>query len=1131
MNGPVRIFEVTDINKSFTKTILVRGADYVRKRSVLDAWYSVDGDLCGKVRSSSGGSYRVVISPVRRAQFIELESECSCPYFSQCKHAAALALYALNHDVRVESTTMKPEVAIEKLPVIPEVALVPTELPLPAELKSWLGSIEGATKPKEQVDLSRAAKVYYELSCKPTSGGSDVPVVLPVTRNILKSGNLGARHEIKSGQISSYNRPKEWLDVDFDLINDLNANAARFDANKSEFKLDGKHGVRILQELIETQRCTWNEITTLRLGKPRQGQLTWETSGPNGLPKPKIKFEGVGRALATSPPWYVDYHSAECGPLECGIKDELASLFIKGGYVAPEYLPAVREKLVALGFSGDALPNETAAPIVRATPPVPCFVVEFESCEKRPDYWNPQRVTAPLAFGKLTFEYEGRLANAEGADIRWKEGDQIYIIRRNQQAERLAREFLEKCGWGETRFSSWEIPKARGNQLCIDPPDSDRLLDPLERVQKFAENVVPKLISSGWKIEIDQTYRFVEDSDVEWNVGVEGGSGIDWFELQLGIQVEGKPYDLKPVLISLFKELSSGGHSITSVARTQKSDDLFVFGDGGQVIRLSRQRLSAMLEPLVEIFGGAGDWPEEFRLSKAMFAEAEKFKDAIGTLGVPWKSTEELANLGEKFSAFDHLEPLNEPDGFIGELRPYQKEGLAWLQFLREFKFGGVLADDMGLGKTVQVLAHIQLEKRSGRMDRPCLIVAPTSTMPNWRRECERFVPELSVVTLQGAGRSGRFSELKDVDIALTTYPLLARDKGALLGANYHIIVLDEAQNIKNPATGAAKAARELKGRHKLCLSGTPIENHLGELWSLFHFLMPGFLGSDPEFKKDFRGPIEKYSDAVARERLSRRVKPFMLRRTKGQVVKELPPKTEIIESIAFDDPQRDLYESIRLTMDEQVRNLIAAQGFDRSRIQILDALLKLRQVCCDPRLVKLAAAKSVTSSAKLDRLLDMLTVLLEDGRKVLLFSQFTSMLNLIEERLRAANMKWVRISGDTTDRDTPVRQFQAGEVPLFLISLKAGGTGLNLTAADTVILYDPWWNPAVENQAIDRAHRIGQDKAVIVYKLVAAGTIEEKMLEMQARKGDIARSILTDDAEGIRTLTADDLRWVLSKD
>lgn len=472
---------------------------------------------------------------------------------------------------------------------------------------------------------------------------------------------------------------------------------------------------------------------------------------------------------------------------------------------------------------------------------------------------------------------------------------------------------------------------------------------------------------------------------------------------------------------------------------------------------------------------------------------------------------------------------MAEPAGFNGQLRAYQREGLAWLQFLREYGFGGILADDMGLGKTVQILAHIQTEKAAGRMDRPCLIVAPTSTLPNWRRECERFAPDLKVVTLRGGRRVDRFVGLPEADVALTTYPLLARDHEHLEKTGYHLLVLDEAQNIKNPITVAAKAARALTARHRICLSGTPVENHLGELWSLFQFLMPGFLGTDADFRRRFRNPIEKSGDKEARERLSRRVRPFMLRRTKGQVVKELPPKTEVVETVEFEDPQRDLYESIRVAMDKQVRDLIANQGFEKSRIQVLDALLQLRQVCCDPRLVKLDSAKRVTASAKLDRLIEMLGVLLQDGRRVLLFSQFTSMLDLVEERLKAEGIEWVRISGDTEDRETPVRRFQAGEVPLFLISLKAGGTGLNLTAADTVILYDPWWNPAVENQAIDRAHRIGQENPVIVYKLVAAGTIEEKMLEMQARKGDIARSILEDDAESIRTLTADDLRWILS--
>jgi len=1131
----VALFDRNDIEKSFSKTIVIRGADYLRTGQVIDAWIDADGDLCGRVQGSEPEPYEVTIQFVRRSGFIELDSGCTCPFSLQCKHGAALAFYALKHELKValsdrdESQDDERETNVEfRLPKAPPVS---SDIPLPKELTDWLRSIEIASRTGDELDPSVNARVFYVLDTKSTPNGFDIPIVTPVTRTALKSGGWGVRSEVKNTAISAYNAPKGWTSFDCSLIGDLHVNAPRVDHGRAAFRLDGKHGTRLLLEIIRSERCTWREGAILKQGAVRSGSLAWEETGKKGQVKPQIAFEGIGFALATSPPWYVDTATFECGPLECGVSADLAGALLRGGAIAPEHVLQIRTRLQELGLEGDALPSAKHATQVRAPEPVPRFAIDFESCQRKVDYWSSTKVSAPVAFGKLTFEYDGHRAPVDGSDIRVVAGDEILIIRRNPQAESIARDFLDRCGWDETRFCGWEIPTGRGTSLCIVPPDTSRLLEPLERVSAFVQKVVPKLKSAGWKIDIDQNYRFVPDDDIEWNVGLDGGSGIDWFEFQLGIRVEGEPYDLRPVLATLFKEHGNSAHHLASVARSQKSDDLFIFGNGGQVIRLSRKRLSAILQPLIELFGGVGEWPDDLRLPKSLLPEAGRFQETLDAEGVPWKSDTELAHLNSKFAAFDHLEPMNEPEGFVGELRSYQKEGLAWLQFLREFGFGGVLADDMGLGKTVQVLAHIQAEKNSGRMDRPCLIVAPTSTIPNWRRECERFVPNLKVLTLQGAGRSGRFAEIDEVDIALTTYPLLARDKGPLLNSSYHIVVLDEAQNVKNPATGAAKAARDLKGRHKICMSGTPVENHLSELWSLFHFLMPGFLGSDAEFKKRFRTPIEKLGDNGARDRLARRIRPFMLRRTKGQVVKELPPKTEIIETIAFEDGQRDLYESIRMAMDENVRNLIAVQGFDKSRIQILDALLKLRQVCCDPRLVKLPSARSVTESAKLDRLLEMLGVLLEDGRKVLLFSQFTSMLNLIEERLKAENMRWVRISGDTIDRETPVTQFQAGEVPLFLISLKAGGTGLNLTAADTVILYDPWWNPAVENQAIDRAHRIGQDKAVIVYKLVASGTIEEKMLEMQKRKGDIAKSILTDDAEGIRTLTADDLRWVLSKD
>ncbi|GHU15537.1 hypothetical protein FACS189441_7340 [Betaproteobacteria bacterium] len=329
------------------------------------------------------------------------------------------------------------------------------------------------------------------------------------------------------------------------------------------------------------------------------------------------------------------------------------------------------------------------------------------------------------------------------------------------------------------------------------------------------------------------------------------------------------------------------------------------------------------------------------------------------------------------------------------------------------------------------------------------------------------------------------------------------------------MLVLDEAQTVKNARSKGAGEVRQIRAQHRLCLTGTPLENHLGELWTQFDFLLPGFLGDAKSFTRLWRNPIEKHGDTLRRNVLARRIRPFILRRKKDEVATELPPKTTIIRTVELVGSQRDLYETVRAAMDEKVRAEIAYRGFTRSQIVILDALLKLRQVCCDPRLVKSAVAKKVKERAKLDLLMDMLPEMVEEGRRILVFSQFTAMLDLIQSELDAAGLQYLRLTGETKDRETPIKAFQAGAAPIFLISLKAGGVGLNLTAADTVIHYDPWWNPAVENQATDRAHRLGQDKPVFVYKLIAAGSIEEKILALQEQKAELAAGILSDEHKG----------------
>ena len=580
-----------------------------------------------------------------------------------------------------------------------------------------------------------------------------------------------------------------------------------------------------------------------------------------------------------------------------------------------------------------------------------------------------------------------------------------------------------------------------------------------------------------------------------------------------------------PILHSLLKKIASSGDVLDLSEEVQVLAPL----PDGRFIPLPVERVQQILKVLVELYDSNSLTEENFlRLSKLHAARLLELEAAMGALKLRWFGGETIRELGKKLVGFAGIKPVTIPKQFKGELRPYQQEGINWLQFLREYELGGILADDMGLGKTVQTLCNLAVEKANKRMITPSLIVAPTSLMFNWCAESARFCPHLKVLVLHGVDRKKHFEQLLQYDLILTTYPLLKHDKDILLKQEFHFLILDEAQCIKNSKSLSTQIVQQLRARHRLCLTGTPLENHLGELWSLFHFMMPGLLGEEKLFNRLFRIPIEKHGDQERREHLTRRIAPFLLRRTKQNVVKELPEKIHMIRYIELDEPQRDLYETIRLTMQEKVKKEIAKLGLARSHIIILDALLKLRQVCCDPRLLKISTGNNKikeTKSAKLEFLMILLSELIEEGRCILLFSQFTEMLEMIETELKKETIDYVKLTGQTKDRATPIQRFQSGEVPLFLISLKAGGTGLNLTAADTVIHYDPWWNPAVENQATDRAHRIGQDKTVFVYKFVAKGTVEEKILEMQDRKRALMEGLFSDNTTGKLSFTEKELQ------
>lgn len=715
----------------------------------------------------------------------------------------------------------------------------------------------------------------------------------------------------------------------------------------------------------------------------------------------------------------------------------------------------------------------------------------------------------------LAFDYAGHLTFGKPAKDLLKRLDAATNLRviRDAAAENALRKRLESLGLQVALRQSDALPADAG-----EPFELEREQDWLDLVQQQ----LPKLRAEGWHIQMRPDFQYNLAAIDDWYAEVEEDPQQNWFDLELGIEVEGQRISLLPILLQAIRRTP---WLLTPEALAQRDDDdrlLVSLPQSGKRVALPFARLKPLLATLGELyFRDPGEDHLPLRLGRA---DAARLGDLSAGSLLTWQGGDNLRGFAQRLQGLSKRETFA-PDGLQAELRPYQLQGLNWMQTLADLQVGGVLADDMGLGKTLQTLAHLLSEKQAGHLHKPALIVMPTSLIPNWQDEAARFTPQLRVLALHGNKRKALFDSIAEHDLILTTYALLPRDLKALNQHCYRLLILDEAQNIKNPRSKAATAAGQVQAELRLCLTGTPLENHLGELWSLFHFLMPGWLGDAKRFTQDYRTPIEKHGNVQRLEHLTGRIRPFLLRRTKEQVASELPPKTEIIQWVEMTQLQRDRYETLRLAMDQKVRDEIARQGLARSHIVILEALLRLRQSCCDLRLLGDAGeALQASDSGKLSALLDMLEELVTEGRRVLLFSQFTSMLALIEAELLARGIGHAKLTGSTQDRRTPVQRFQAGEFPVFLISLKAGGSGLNLTAADTVIHFDPWWNPAAEAQASDRAYRIGQDKPVFVYKLIARGSVEEKIQQLQQTKANLARGVLEGGSQGQWQLNEADL-------
>jgi SNF2 family DNA or RNA helicase len=680
--------------------------------------------------------------------------------------------------------------------------------------------------------------------------------------------------------------------------------------------------------------------------------------------------------------------------------------------------------------------------------------------------------------GELSFDYDGRLVPSREPARGFYDPEARRFLRRDAAVEKGAAGLLGELG---LKFQAptyggappaWEIAPAK------------------------LPHIVRALVEHGWHIEAEgKVFRR------PGALRIQVSSGVDWFELHGQVEYGESQAQLPELLAALRR--------------------------GETMVRLGDGTYGVLPEEWLRRFGvlaglGTPDTDHvRFRRSQAGLL------DALLASQPESSYDQTFALVREEMRAFQGIEPAAQPAGFVGQLRDYQRDGLGWMHFLRRFSFGGCLADDMGVGKTPQVLALLETRRElrsAGQALGPSLVVVPKSLVFNWMQEAARFTPQLRVLDHTGLARAG--NRFAGYDVILTTYGTLRRDALRLKDVDFDYIVLDEAQAIKNASAESAKAARLLRGGHRLALSGTPIENHLGELWSLFEFLNPGMLGAASVFK--LAGGGARQPDEDTRRLLAQALRPFILRRTKEQVARELPLKTEQTIFCEMGLAQSKLYGELRQHYRNALLKRIEVDGLAKSKIQVLEALLRLRQAACHPGL--LDPKRLDDPSAKLEVLLEQLREVLDEGHKALVFSQFTSLLAIVRDRLDKSGAVYEYLDGATRDRQQRVERFQNDpDCRLFLVSLKAGGLGLNLTAAEYVFLLDPWWNPAVEAQAVDRAHRIGQTKQVFAYRLIARGTVEEKVLELQKSKRDLAAAIIGEDNSLIRDLRREDLELLLS--
>lgn len=1101
-----------ELERFFDARSIMRGATYAREGRVVKLQGpSPTGELTATVLGSDIYQVAMKLSFDADLHLTRVKGTCSCPVGALCKHMTAVLLTWQNQHAKPAPLTPDPPAPASRNPT------------LPWQVTQWLAAMTVTAQASQAPDYPATVRdrLVYVLGL--SSSGLSITAMKATVMADGRVSDRATRYDVDRLKRQEA-RPQFILRKDLEILRDLEAIGMAANGGGSgnstwrpKFVDDGAPDLLpVLRRIAETGRGRWGERDGpfLHEDPPKTVEFRWQghEGGTQELRAVCIQTATPLIALPMATPAWLNPATGAFGIMETDLSPSQVQAFIRAPKIPADIAAEVASRLSAIG-SGIPVPKAIGVETRQGHNPIPVLrLFGLRGHRRFGEVWRGQKEAVVQPALRLSFDYAGHLASARNAEaLRFKDGDTIVTLKRDSAAEAAAMGQLQ--GHGALRPEHLETHSFGkqteiGDRVFVDEewdPERNDTSQALGPALRFLAARVPELRTAGWHVQVDDSWpcSLVEEPvQVSAHLGQSGMGGL--FDFGLTLRAGSQEADLGPliaeILESLPPDLSEEDIAGAGFEALIAATPCFLEFPDGQHAQVDTRQLTDLLRVLLRSLGLI------IKVHPAEAGQVTMLSEALEGCGIPFTGSDTLRELGRRLNALKSPEGTVPPSSVGATLRPYQLAGYGWLSALSDTGFGGLLADDMGLGKTLQTLALLAKRHLADKAPCPSLLIVPTSLARAWARQAAEFVPDLKVLVLQGAARKALFDQIDTAHLVISTYPLLHRDHDTLLTRDWDLAILDEAQAVKNPASTAAKRIRDIRARMRLALTGTPMENSLTDLWSLFDWLVPGLLGDRKTFRAEVVLPVEKDGNSHVQARLNRRIHPFLMRRTKDQVALDLPAKTEITEMIPLGNRQQALYETVRLAMDARVRDAIATRGINGSQITILDALLKMRQACCDPSLLK--DATHVAESAKRERLMEMLEALVQEGRKVLVFSQFVEMLHLIKADILARGWSYEWLTGETMDRDGAVTRFQDGKAPIFLISLKAGGVGLTLTAADTVILYDPWWNPAVERQAMDRAHRIGQTKAVFVYRLVAEGTVEEAILALQARKQALADAL-----------------------